>query len=348
MDRAGTTKPYPDLRVRGLPRSHAKAQRPSGEIRIASGPVAARVHEPRGRRKTTTMKPGLWPLLLFGAACGHSHHQSSPDASPPPPSIPLTITLSDADATVTLKTSPFAMRVVDAKGTLLLDSFPAGSSVPGDDVQAYGPLGVTHRVTHIKAAPLIEGWDHQSSTDDPWLQAGAVTAATYDATHATLDIAPLAGEPAVIHVELALDGPELRVDAKALTPGPTADAGDGGDDAEPGWNEWGQAFHLQADEHFLGLGERFATVDHRGMSYYSWVEEGGLGLGEHANAGPANPFPNGPSMTYLPIPFLLSSKGYGLWLDTTYRTGFDLGATTQDAFRFYAVAKKLAAARLGR
>jgi alpha-glucosidase len=281
------------------------------------------------------MKGRFWPLLGLALSCGNSNHRSPP---PSPPSIPPTITLSDANGTLTLHTNPFAMQLVNAKGAILLDSFPVDRSVPGDDAHAYGPLGLTHRVTHIKPPLVIEGWDHQTSTDDPWTNAGAVTAATYDATHAKLDIGPVSGGAAVIHLELTLAGPELKVDATPLIPGPAPQSGD---DAEPGWNEWGQAFRLAADEHFLGLGERFVTVDHRGSNYYSWTEEGGLGGGESKSAGPTNPLPNGPSMTYLPVPFLLSSKGYGLWLDTTYRTGFALGSDTQDAFRFYAVAPEL-------
>jgi hypothetical protein len=114
------------------------------------------------------------------------------------------------------------MQLVNAKGAILLDSFPADGSVPGDDAHAYGPLGVTHRVTHVNPPLVIEGWDHQTSTDDPWTHAGAVTAATYDATHAKLDIGPVSGGAAVIHLELTLDGPELKVDATHTECGPSA------------------------------------------------------------------------------------------------------------------------------
>ncbi|MFO0660693.1 MAG: glycoside hydrolase family 31 protein [Polyangiaceae bacterium] len=37
----------------------------------------------------------------------------------------------------------------------------------------------------------------------------------------------------------------------------------------------------------------------------------------------------------MPIPFLLSTKGYGLWLDTTYRTGFVMGSDSDTAWRFW-------------
>ena len=43
-----------------------------------------------------------------------------------------------------------------------------------------------------------------------------------------------------------------------------------------------------------------------------WVEEGGIGQGESAPPGPGNPGPNGPDMTHVPVPFFLSTRGYGL------------------------------------
>src|SRR5205807_908101 len=89
-------------------------------------------------------------------------------------------------------------------------------------------------------------------------------------------------------------------------------------------NQMGQSFQLPADEHFFGLGERLVTVDHRGRHFECWTEEGGIGQGESVAPGPNNPGPNGPGMTHVPIPFYLSTRGYGLYLETTFRTGFSL------------------------
>ena len=41
-------------------------------------------------------------------------------------------------------------------------------------------------------------------------------------------------------------------------------------------------------------------------------------------------------MTHAPIPFLMSNKGYGVWLESTFRTGFHLGSDAADAWRMYA------------
>lgn len=87
---------------------------------------------------------------------------------------------------------------------------------------------------------------------------------------------------------------------------------------------------LADDEAFFGLGERFATSNHRGQSLYSWAEEGGLGGGEDPAEALGSPFPNGASMTYFPVPFVHSSAGYSLWLDTTLRSEMHFVSTETD------------------
>jgi alpha-D-xyloside xylohydrolase len=59
-------------------------------------------------------------------------------------------------------------------------------------------------------------------------------------------------------------------------------------------------FSAQQDEHFVGFGERFDSIDQRGKQLTLWVEDG-------ATMG----------LTYIPVPFYMSSCGYGLLLDTT-------------------------------
>ena len=89
------------------------------------------------------------------------------------------------------------------------------------------------------------------------------------------------------------------------------------------------------------MGERYTSVDDRGLDLYNWSEEGGLGEGEDVPAGPANPYPNGPSMTYYPIPFLISSTGFALALQTSARSEFHLGSEQADAWRIAAESRQL-------
>jgi alpha-D-xyloside xylohydrolase len=62
-------------------------------------------------------------------------------------------------------------------------------------------------------------------------------------------------------------------------------------------------FIAQTDEHYLGFGERFNRIDQRGSEIDLYVTNGASG-----------------GMTYKPIPFFMSSAGYGLRLLTAYRT----------------------------
>ncbi|MEZ4561230.1 MAG: glycoside hydrolase family 31 protein [Thermomicrobiales bacterium] len=58
----------------------------------------------------------------------------------------------------------------------------------------------------------------------------------------------------------------------------------------------------EADEHYYGLGERFNKLDQRGDLVELWVKNGASG-----------------GDTYKPAPFIASSRGYGLAIDTSRR-----------------------------
>ena len=257
--------------------------------------------------------PFLAILPVLAASCS-----STPDVTGPTEPI----TLANEAMTVRVDMRPFALTVKNAKGDVLLSTVKSPSG-------AYAGLGATHRSVVFRGH-FIEGWDYQNQEDAAYTHLDHVAKATSTPTTASLD---LDGGSVRAHLELKLDGAELRVDGKV--DGGPAKAVEG-DEAIPGQNLATMAFDLPADEHFFGLGERLVTVDHRGRTYESWVEEGGIGLGENAPPGPANPSPNGPQMSHSPIPFFLSSRGYSLWMDTGFRTGTSFGGERPDAWRFYA------------
>jgi len=66
----------------------------------------------------------------------------------------------------------------------------------------------------------------------------------------------------------------------------------------------------RVDEHFYGLGERFTGLDLAGQVVENWAADMALEQGQEKS--------------YSPMPFLLSSRGYGLLLDTHQRSTFDL------------------------
>ncbi|HZV74992.1 MAG TPA: TIM-barrel domain-containing protein [Conexibacter sp.] len=77
---------------------------------------------------------------------------------------------------------------------------------------------------------------------------------------------------------------------------------------------------LDDDEDCYGFGERFARCNHRGREVVNWTEEGIY-----------DPLP-GHDWTYWPVPFLLSSRGWGVHADTTARATFRLGSDRPDAW----------------
>ncbi|HVY45899.1 MAG TPA: TIM-barrel domain-containing protein, partial [Minicystis sp.] len=265
----------------------------------------------------------FFALALALAGCSGDDESVTPhDAGRSTYSGPSPVTIAGADAKVVIRTAPFGMQIEDAAGDVLLDTLDAVPDVPGDDAHAYGPLGGTHRDATILAPFLaIEGFDHVRRADDPWHHGASVASLTATGSHAELDLFDPADEATTFHVTIDVDGADVKVTANA---------------SDPSIDVFGQSFALPGDEHVFGLGERYVSVDHRGHDYYCWVEEGGIPQGEKVPPGPGNPGPNGPSMTHAPIPFYLSTKGFGVWLETTYRTVFSFGAEDAKLQRFEA------------
>ena len=236
---------------------------------------------------------------------------------------PNTFTLRSDRARVDVKVEPFSFIVRSPDGAAVLSSLPQGSG-------AYGAFAPTlDSPTYVDQ--IVPGWDGYRAGEGEWVRGGKARLVSRTATSATVAW-PLSGGEA--RLTLSVDGPRVRVEA-------AVQGADGGAPAVR-YNKSTLAFSLPPDEHFFGLGERFATFDHRGWSLYSWAEEGALGGGEATPAGPTNPYPNGPSMTYFPVPFFLSSSGYALHLDTTFRSELHLGSEQPDAWRLAVNAPRLA------
>ena len=71
-----------------------------------------------------------------------------------------------------------------------------------------------------------------------------------------------------------------------------------------------EAFTLDADEQIFGLGERFDGVARKGRSVDFWNKDA---------IGTTSP------RTYINVPFYLSTKGYGLFLNTSAKTEWEVG-----------------------
>jgi hypothetical protein len=260
----------------------------------------------RTRRRRRLLGRGTCALLATACAVVSACDAEPTGAEP--------IELESAEARVVIDLDPFAIHVFDADGTEVL------ATLPGDR-EAYGAPAAT--IDSGGTTPqLLPGYDGWVDADAPWRRATTGTVIEADGGHATIDLETADVD---LRLEVVLDGPRVHLVMNAKESADAADAG--------GLDKTSMSFALPDDEHFFGLGERFASVDHRGLSLYSYAEEGGLGIGEDAPASPTNPAPNGPSMTYFPVPFFLSSKGYGLHLNTTFRSELFLGSEVESAWR---------------
>ena len=78
------------------------------------------------------------------------------------------------------------------------------------------------------------------------------------------------------------------------------------------------------DEHFYGLGDKPGSVDHRGQAYGMWNTDA---YGWQESTDPL----------YKDIPFFLALRqgvSYGIFLDNTYRSSFDLGRVERNVYSF--------------
>lgn len=78
-----------------------------------------------------------------------------------------------------------------------------------------------------------------------------------------------------------------------------------------------ESLHLRQDEHLFGLGEKFTPLDKRGQRIITWTQDAFGSTSERSHKN---------------IPFLLSTRGYGLLLDTGSRVTWDLGTVSCQSY----------------
>ena len=77
------------------------------------------------------------------------------------------------------------------------------------------------------------------------------------------------------------------------------------------------SYHLRPDEHLFGLGEKFTPLDKRGQRIISWTQDAFGSTSERSHKN---------------IPFLISTRGYGLFLDTGARMTWELGTVSAQSY----------------
>jgi alpha-glucosidase len=81
---------------------------------------------------------------------------------------------------------------------------------------------------------------------------------------------------------------------------------------------------MDPDEHYYGLGDKAGSMDHRGQAYSMWNTDA---VGWEESTDPL----------YKSIPFFLAMRhgvSYGVFLDNTWRTSFDMGKASRTSYSF--------------
>lgn len=91
----------------------------------------------------------------------------------------------------------------------------------------------------------------------------------------------------------------------------------------------GSKKQLQPDEHFFGFGERMDFLDRRGKKVRLDV---GRGIGMPHIIGAYNVL----EANYSPIPFFMSTKGYGIFFHNAFPTEWDMGSSNSNTYSFQA------------
>jgi alpha-glucosidase (family GH31 glycosyl hydrolase) len=85
--------------------------------------------------------------------------------------------------------------------------------------------------------------------------------------------------------------------------------------------------HSPDDELFFGFGERFEALNQRGQRLQNWIEDGGWGFGTDLR------IPAGRTSSYYALPYFVSSRGYAMFVNSTFRTTFDMARAHPNVVR---------------
>ncbi|MDP3233569.1 MAG: glycoside hydrolase family 31 protein [Myxococcales bacterium] len=206
---------------------------------------------------------------------------------------PEAVRLKGDGFTVEVVPAPFSMKIVGVDGKTRLET-------------RHGPRVTLD--TYVIEPQLVPGWDGYRPKERPWRLFDTGVLESSDEKNATLTFKDELGS---VRLTLQIVGARLRW---------TQSSDDGKNS-----NTSGLGFVMPDGAHYFGMGQRTATFDHLGQSLYSWPEEGGLGAGEDAGPSATNPYPNGPSMTYFPVPFFHTTHGVSVWLASDFRNTVHFG-----------------------
>jgi alpha-glucosidase (family GH31 glycosyl hydrolase) len=201
-----------------------------------------------------------------------------------------TITVDAGALRAVIRPDPWSIRFVDRSGATVLREASGGGAGSGAGAIGFSSgSGTWFHATRAVAGHLVRGsYVARLRTNDP------------------------SGRSIAIRIAAASDG---VVSVSAAVAAPAAQMGVG--------------FDRAAGERFLGFGERSDAVARSGGTVQDYVAEGPYQPSEDklvSSFVPPVGFDPRPDATYFPVPWLLSSRGYGFLLQGNDKSLFTLGA----------------------
>jgi len=154
---------------------------------------------------------------------------------------PAPAAISNQNLRVELDSKPFALRVMDRSGKMLL--------------QTAGNIAFT--TVRNQQSPFRKG------EPEPWTEVPEVVSLQNPLDRIQAELAPGPGQPALVRLFISfIADKSLRVQAEVLD--------------QPEVNRISLKFQSAPDDRYFGLGERFNSADQKGNVVYNWTQEGCL------------------------------------------------------------------------
>jgi alpha-glucosidase (family GH31 glycosyl hydrolase) len=179
----------------------------------------------------------------------------------------------------------------------------------------------TPSIVRIRAS-----WDRQFNENEQWMVTkydwpAVDFEATENDNHFEIEtdrlILKIQKEPYSIQI--------LNQDGKLLTSGVASDS----ESMQKSGDSVSVRKKLYSGEHFFGFGERMDFIDQRGKKVELNV---GRGTGRPHIIGAYNIL----EANYVPVPFFMSTRGYGIFMHTPYATEWDMGHSNPQKYSFTA------------
>ena len=205
--------------------------------------------------------------------------------------------VSSGPLTARVQADPWRLELTDRRGETVLAEHPGTGSGPSGTLGFRSASGWQHATRVLSSSSAGRRFRAQLATTDP--------------TH-TIAVELRRAGPGVIALDARLEGPTAGVQALGI------------------------GFEATAGERYLGFGERSNAVDQTGGTVENYVADGPYQAAEYpflaAFVPPWGLRDGRGDATYFPIPWLLSSDGYGVLVDNPETSTFRLRSADSNAW----------------